>query len=105
MSDHPNAHPNDRLVTRDPEAMEHQLEDAQYAGSETAEDLGPQLSEVQMGMLGRLSTVPLDPAASNPDPGYVPPGQGVAPHTREGAADLPEGSPAEVELEDQGQHR
>lgn len=100
MTDDPNA----RLITRDPEVMEHALEDAEYAGADLAQGLDSGLVEVRVGNAGAgpMGTVPLDPAAdSNLNPGYTPPSQQVSPHPREGAADLPEGAPAEAEL-DQG---
>ncbi len=101
MSDDPNA----KLITRDPQAMEHTLEDAEYAGSDPTEGLDSGLTEVRVGNVGAglMGTVPEGPAAaSNLNPGYTPPGQQVPPHPREGAADLPEGAPAEAELDRDG---
>ncbi|WP_407539614.1 hypothetical protein Q0M94_15760 [Deinococcus radiomollis] len=98
--------PIDKLVTRDPQAMQHTLEDAEYAGSDVVEGLDSGLIEVRAGNASGMQAVPLDPvAASNPNPGYTPPGHQVAPHSREGTADLPEGAPAEAELEQGGQNR
>jgi hypothetical protein len=104
MSDHP----NDRLITRDPQAMERQLEDAEYAGSDTVEGLDSGLLEVRVGNTAGIgqNVLPVDPAAANnPNPGYTPPGQMVSPHPHEGAADLPEGAPAEDELGREGLDR
>ncbi len=98
--------PNEKLVTRDPEVMEHTPKDADYAGAETVEGLDSGLIEVRVGNGAGLSTVPLDPAAhNNPNPSYTPPSQQVTPHPREGAADMPEGDPAEIDLERNGQGR
>lgn len=98
--------PNDDLITRDPEAMEHTLEDADYAGSDTIEGLDSGLLEVRAGNVGGLTAIPLDPLVSNnPNPGYTPPSHQVSPHPREGAADLPEGAPAEAELDQEGLQR
>lgn len=98
--------PIDKLVTRDPQAMEHTLEDAEYAGSDAVERLDSGLIEVRAGNASGMQAVPLDPAAaSNLNPGYTPPGQQVPPHTHEGTADLPAGAPAEAELERDGQNR
>jgi hypothetical protein len=98
--------PVDKLVTRDPQAMEHTLEEAEYAGSDTVEGLDSGLIEVRAGNASGMQAVPLDPLArSNVNPGYTPPGQQVTPHSHEGAGDLPEGAPAEAELERDGQTR
>ena len=98
--------PIDKLVTRDPQSMEHTLEDAEYAGSDTLDGLDSGLIEVRAGNASGMQAVPLDPAASTDlNPNYTPPGHQVAPHPHEGAADLPEGVPAEAELEREGQNR
>lgn len=100
--------PNDRLITRDPQAMEHQLEDADFAGSDTIENLDSGLLEVRVGNAAGLgqAVLPLDPAAAaNPNRGYTPPDRMVSPHPQEGAADLPKGAPAEAELERDGVER
>ena len=98
--------PINKLVTRDPQAMKHTLEDAEYAGSDAVENLDSGLIEVRAGNASGMQAVPVDPAASNNiNPGYTPPGQQVTPHSHEGAADLPEGSPAEAGLERDGQNR
>lgn len=93
-----------KLITRDPQAMEHALEDAEYAGSDPVEGLDSGLIEVRVGNAGAglMGAVPLNPAASNLNPGYTPPSQKVPPHPHEGAADLPKGSPAEAELDRDG---
>ncbi|ULH16286.1 hypothetical protein MF271_06675 [Deinococcus sp. KNUC1210] len=100
MTDDPNAH----LITRDPDQMEHQLKEADYAGSlpndETLSDLDSGLLEVRVGNVGGLAAGlhdPLEDANANPD--YTPPSQMPATHPKEGVADLPAGAPAEVELE------
>ncbi|WP_425148023.1 hypothetical protein [Deinococcus sp.] len=100
MTDDPNAH----LVTRDPEQMEHQPKDADYAGADSLgdplSDLDSGLIEVRVGNAGVLGGVPLDPLAeANLNPGYTPPSQMTATHPQEGVADLPAGAPAEAELE------
>lgn len=96
----------DKLVTRDPKAMEHELEVAEYAGSDTIDALDSGLIEVRAGNASGMQAVPLDPAATgNLNPGYTPPSQKVTPHVHEGAGDLPEGAPAEAELERDGQNR
>ncbi|WP_424949657.1 hypothetical protein [Deinococcus sp.] len=100
MNDDPNA----RLVTRDPEAMEHDLKDAEYAGTDAVDGLDSGLIEVRAGNVGGLSVVSLNPAETS-NPNYTPPSQQVTPHPREGAADLPEGAPAEAELDHEGLHR
>ena len=97
--------PNARLITRDPQAMEHTLEDAEYAGADPTDGLDSGLIEVRVGNAGAglMGAVPLDPAAaSNLNPGYTPPSQQVSPHPKEGAADLPEGAPVEAELDRDG---
>ena len=102
MSEDPNA----KLVTRDPQEMEHTPKDADYAGSDAVEGLDSGLIEVRVGNVGGLPAVPLSPAdSSNVNPGYTPPSQMVSPHPHEGAADLPEGAPAETELENEGLQR
>ncbi len=95
---------NARLITRDPQAMEHALEDAEYAGADPVDGLDSGLTGLGVGNVGAglLGAVPLDPAASNLNPGYTPPSQQVSPHPREGAADLPEGAPADAELDRDG---
>lgn len=96
------------LITRDPEVMEHALEDAEYAGADPAQGLDSGLVEVRVGNAGAgpMGTVSPGPAAaSNLNPGYTPPSQQVSPHPREGAADLPEGAPAEAELDQGGPGR
>ena len=101
MTDDPNA----KLTTRDPEAMQHALEDAEYAGADSADGLDSGLTEVRVGNAGAglVGDVPLDPVAtSNLNPGYTPPSQQVSPHPREDAADLPEGAPADAELDRDG---
>lgn len=105
MTDDRNASKDAKLITRDPQAMEHALEDAEYAGADPVEGLDSGLIEVRVGNAGAgpMGAVPLDPpAASNLNPGYTPPSQQVPPHPREGAADLPEGAPAEAELDREG---
>ena len=109
MTDDPNAH----LITRDPEQMEHQLKEADYAGADPSglsddalRGLDSGLLEVRVGNTGGLGAVPLEPLAVNPNPGYTPPGQMSAPHPKEGVADLPAGSPGEGQLEaDLGERR
>lgn len=102
MSDNP----LDKLITRDPATMEHALEDAEYAGSDTLEGLDSGLIEVRAGNLGGVTAIPNNPAAeADQNPGYTPPSKMVAPHPHEGAADLPEGAPAEDELDRGGLQR
>ncbi|GGJ72232.1 hypothetical protein [Deinococcus aquiradiocola] len=97
--------PNARLVTRDPEAMEKTLEDAEYAGADPLTELDSGLIEVRAGNTG-IVTLPENPAvAADQNPNYTPPSQMVSPHSREGAADLPEGAPAEQELDQDGMGR
>ncbi len=100
MSEDPNAH----LITRDPEQMDRQPKDADYAGAEPQDGmdgLDSGLLEVRAGNVGGLTQVPLDPArGTDLNPGYTPPSQMESPHPSEGAADLPRGAPAEAGLED-----
>ena len=100
MTDDSNAH----LITRDPDQMEHQLKEADYAGSDQQDELLTDLDsgvlEVRVGNVGGMTGVPRDPLRdANLNPGYTTPSQMPATHPKEGVADLPAGSPAEAQLE------
>lgn len=90
-----------RLITRDPEEMEHTLEDADYAGADPSP--GTELDGIDAnlgGAPGLNATGLADPARSaDLNPGYTPPGQTVPPHVSQGRADLEPGSPLDDDLE------
>jgi hypothetical protein len=91
------------LITRDPEAMEHDLEDAEYAGAAPGGETALDGLDVNLGGAPGLNATGLataDPARSGHlNPGYTPPGQMVPAHPSEGRGDLEPGSPLEDQLE------
>ncbi|BDP40387.1 hypothetical protein DAETH_03560 [Deinococcus aetherius] len=93
----------DRLATRDPGAMEHQLQAPEFAGAQT---VGPGLDSatldaaVPMGLGVSASLATVDErqrTAVDPNPGYTPPSQEVPPHLGSTPGDLPPGVRPEVQ--------
>ena len=83
-----------RAVTRDPEDMAHELEDAEYAGADVVETPVHPGAPIIPGPLNPgLPARPLTEPASGPAPAYVDPAQDAPPHPPENPMDLPEGSP------------
>lgn len=94
-------------VTRDPEAFEARLQDAEYAGSEpeSVADLGglvggAPLDQVGPGALGVNTVLRRDPLAEeNVNPDYRPPSTDGPARVSQRPGDLPQGSPGEEQLE------
>jgi len=104
-------HQFDHLATRDPAAMEHALEDPEFAGAETVAGLGASGAEVDRvaPMAGSLAmpasmadAQDRQRAAYDPNPGYTPPSQEVVPHIGEQPGDLPPGTAPELRAEVRG---
>lgn len=87
----------DQLATRDPEAMEHQLQRPEYEGSESTAALGVGSSLVAGAMPADGLGVPLSTAvvdqhiqtAIDPNPNYTPPSKMSPPHISEQTANRP----------------
>lgn len=95
------------LATRDPEAMEHRLQDPEFAGAETTAGLGGEAldSVTPSGGLGynaSLTTAATSRAAADPNPGYTPPSERGPVHVSEQPGDLPPGETSELKAEVDG---
>ncbi|WP_034386938.1 hypothetical protein [Deinococcus sp. YIM 77859] len=99
----------DHLATRDPEAMAHAPQEAEFAGAQTVEGLGfdrrtvDGLAVANLDVTASLATTAARRnEAIDPNPDYVPPSQKVVPHVPEQPGDLPPGVPAELKAEVEG---
>ncbi len=82
-------------VTRDPEDMAHELEDAEFAGAEVIENpVRPDTAIIPGALNPGMPARPLTEPTSSPTPAYVDPAQDAPPHPSENPMGLPEGSPA-----------
>ncbi|UBV41939.1 hypothetical protein LAJ19_09830 [Deinococcus taeanensis] len=99
----------DHLATRDPAAMEHTLQEAEFAGAQTVAGLGGEALDQVIPTAGLNMNVSTAAALEsrptvNPDqnPGYVPPSdQGPARFT-ERPGDLPQGETSELQHQVKG---
>lgn len=98
----------DQLATRDPGAMEHQLQAPEFAGAQTVGtglDTAVLDGAVPMGLGASASLLTVDErqrAAADPNPGYTPPSKEVPPHLGSTPGDLPPGVRPEVQEAVQG---
>ncbi|MFC4426057.1 hypothetical protein [Deinococcus navajonensis] len=98
----------DHLATRDPVAMEQNLQAAEFAGAQTVESVSPEVLDLATPVAGIGVNAGLAPAiqdralAVDPNPGYTPPSEMTVPHVGERPGDLPQGERAELENEVRG---
>ncbi|MEF2279301.1 ankyrin repeat domain-containing protein [Deinococcus sp. YIM 134068] len=93
----------DHLATRDPAAMEHTLQDAEFAGAQT---VGPGLDPAvlnavapgELGLTANISaSLERQREAIDPNPGYTPPSQKIQPDLGSTPGDLPRGLRPELQ--------
>ncbi|MEW6420216.1 MAG: hypothetical protein AB1511_00625 [Deinococcota bacterium] len=96
----------DHLTTRDPAAMEHTPQQAEFAGAETVAGTGfdPHLMATPIGagvgMVEHLvANENFQRGAIDPNPGYTPPSEKVPPHVPQEPGDLLPGTPPEIKAE------
>ncbi len=92
-------------VTRDPEAMEHQLQGAQYAGADPPAPLSGDVPNETLGWgAGNVGINPgplRDPLRdADQNPGYVPPSEDGPAELREQPGDLAQGEPTQERLDE-----
>lgn len=100
----------DHLATRDVAAMEHSLQEPEFAGAQTVAPLGGEgtaLGDVMpsggMGTgISPAEAVRSHLADANPNPGYTSPSTQGPPHVSQRPADLPAGETSELQSEVQG---
>ncbi|WP_226991357.1 ankyrin repeat domain-containing protein [Deinococcus gobiensis] len=96
------------LATRNPEAMEHRLQDPEFAGAETTEGLGGEAlagvtPSAGLGYNASLTTAAtVNRGLADPNPGYTPPSESGPPHVSEQPGDLPPGETTELQAEVEG---
>ncbi|GMA17185.1 hypothetical protein E5F05_17975 [Deinococcus metallilatus] len=99
----------DHLATRDPVAMEHAPQRAEFAGAQTVEGLGINTDTpmdlvapmaVGMAVTSSMATAEeTEVELRDPNRNYVPPGKEVVPHVPEEPGDLLPGTPPEIKAE------
>ncbi|MBI0446394.1 hypothetical protein [Deinococcus sp. DB0503] len=96
----------DHLATRDPVAMEHTPQPAEFAGAETVAGAGfdPHLLAAPVGagvglVEHRIADGSFQREAIDPNPGYTPPSEEVPPHVPQEPGDLLPGTPPEIKAE------
>jgi hypothetical protein len=101
----------DHLATRDVGAMEHTVQDPEFAGAETVDGLGGDiLTDVApsagLGIPAAAGASVLDRRHDvDPNPGYIPPSNDGPPHVSEQPGDLPPGETPELLSEVEGTRR
>jgi ankyrin repeat protein len=102
----------DHLATRDPAAMEHALEDPEFAGAQTVagigvdNDLMNSVAPVGLGIsTGRAFVEEHHQSAADRNPGYTPPSEAGPRHVSEQPGDLPPGATEELKNAVRGEGR
>ncbi|EYB69679.1 hypothetical protein DEIPH_ctg003orf0004 [Deinococcus phoenicis] len=99
----------DHLATRDPVAMEHTPQQAEFAGAQTVEGLGINSNAPMdlvapmaagMGVTSSMATAQeTELAVTDPNRSYTPPSKQGPPHVSEQPGDLLPGTPPEIKAE------
>ncbi|MVN87347.1 hypothetical protein GO986_11265 [Deinococcus sp. HMF7620] len=93
----------DHLATRDVVAMEHEPQDAEFAGAQTVAGLGGEHLDALVPSSGlgiNASTATATEArlsSIDPNPGYTPPSEKGPPHVSQRPGDLPSGETSELQ--------
>lgn len=102
----------DHLATRDPAAMEHALEDPEFAGAQTVAGIGvdstlmDSVAPVGLGIsTGRAFVEEHHQSAVDRNPGYTPPSEAGPRHVSEQPGDLPPGATEELKNSVRGEGR